>query len=83
MLADLSMTKEATIAHIHSVVSIFKLRPFRTFNLAVYSCIKGHVVLLLYNPAFLLTLLFSLTLAVYDIIYIIWAEQGCSIDLDL
>ncbi len=67
----------------HPIVSIFKLRPSRTFNLTVYSCIKGHVVFLPYNPAFLLTLLPSLTLAVYDIIRIIWAEQGCSTDLDL
>ncbi len=77
------MAEEAAIACVHPIVSILKLRPSGAFNPAAYSHIKGHTVLLLENPAPLLTLLPSPTLVLYDVIHIIWAGQGRSIDLDL
>ncbi len=82
-LADLSMAEEATIACAHPVVSILKLRPSRAFNPAAYSHIKGHIVLLPQNSAPLLTLLPSPTLALHDVIRIVWTGQGRSTDLDL
>lgn len=77
------MAEEAAIARAHPVVSILKLRPSGAFNPAAYSCIKGHAVLLPQNPTPLLTLLPSPTLALHDIIRIVWAAQGCPADLDL
>lgn len=47
MLADLPITKQVFIACIHLFVSIFKLKLSETCNLIAYSCIKGHMVLLL------------------------------------
>ncbi len=82
-LADLSMAEEAAIARVHPVVSILKLRPSGAFNPAAYPRIKGHVVLPPQNPALLLTLLPSPTLALHDVIYIVWARQRCPTDLDL
>ncbi len=70
-LADLSMAEEAAIARAHPVVSIFKLRSSGAFNLVIYSRIKDHTVLLPQNPALLLTLLLSSTLALYDVIRIV------------
>ncbi len=82
-LADLSMAEEAAIACAYPVVSILKLRPFGVFNPAAYSYIKGHIVLLPQNPASLLTLFPSQTLALYDVIRLVRAGQGCPTDLDL
>ncbi len=71
VLANLFMTKKVTIACAHPVVSILKLRFSKAFNPAVYSCIKGHTVLLPQNPAPLLTLLPFPTLALYNVIRIV------------
>ncbi len=71
VLALLFMAKEVAIAHAHLVVSIFILRPSGAFNLTAYFYIKDHIVLLLQNPAFLLTLFPSSTLALYNIIFIV------------
>ncbi len=83
ILADLSLAKEAAIACAHPVMSILKLRPFRVFNPATYSCIKGHAILFPQNPAPLLNLLPSPTLALHDVIHIVWAGQGRPTDFDL
>ena len=74
-LVDLSMAKEITIARMHPVISILKLRPSKTFNPAAYSDIKMHVVFLPQNLALLLTLLPSLILAMYNVICIVWVGQ--------
>ncbi len=71
VLADFFLVKEAAIACAYPIVSIMKLRPFEAFNPTVYSCIKGHTILFLQNPASLLNLFSSLTLALHDVIYII------------
>ncbi len=71
VLANLSMAKEAAIARTYLVMSILKLRPSRAFNLAAYTHIKGHAVLLPPNPAPLLNLLLSPTLVLHDVIRII------------
>ncbi len=73
-LVDLFMAEEAAIARMHLVVSILKLRPSGTFNLAAYSCIKGHVVIFPQNPTLLLTLLLSSTLALHDVRHISWVR---------
>ncbi len=82
-LVDLSMAEEAAIARTHPIVSILKLRPCGAFNPTAYSRIKDHMVLLPQNQAPLLTLLPSPTLALRDVICIVWARQGRSTDLDL
>ncbi len=73
VLADLSLAEKAAIACANPVVSILKLRPSGAFNPVAYSYIKGHVVLLLQNPALLLNLLPSPTLALHNVIRIVWA----------
>ncbi len=83
VLADLSLAEEAAIACAHPIVSILKLRPSEAFNPAAYSCIKGHAVLLPQNPAPLLNLLPSPTLALHDVIRIVWVGQGRPTDSDL
>lgn len=47
----------------------------KALNLKAYSCIKNKAVPLLQNSTLLLTLFSSPTLALYDVIRIIWAEQ--------
>ena len=72
-LVDLSMAEKAAIACAHLFVSILKLCSSEIFNLAAYSGIKGHAVLFPQNLAPLLTLLHSLTLALHNILYNLWA----------
>ncbi len=83
VLADLSLTKEAAIARAHPIVSILKFRPFGAFNPAAYSRIKGHAVLLPQNLAPLLNLLPSPTLALHNVIRIVWVGQRRPTDFDL
>ena len=82
-LVDLFMTKKVVIAHAHPVISILKLKPSGTFNPAAYSGIKRYAVLLPQNPTPLLTLFPSPTLALHDVIRIIWARWGGPTNLDL
>ncbi len=83
VLADLSMVEEAAIARAHLFVSILKLRPSGAFNPTSYSRIKGHTVPLLQDLAPLLIILPSPSLALHDVIHIVWAGQGRPTDLDL
>ncbi|MCJ1349551.1 hypothetical protein MMC31_007792 [Peltigera leucophlebia] len=82
-LGNFSMAEEAANARVHPVMSILKLRPSGTFNPAAYSGIKGHAVFLLQNLTPLLTLLPSPTLALHDVIRIVWVGRGRSTNLDL
>lgn len=83
VLADLSLAKKAVIAYAHPVVSIFKLKLSGGFNPIAYSRIKSHAVLLPQNPAPLLNLLPFPTLALHNVIHIIWADQRRPTDSDL
>ncbi len=71
ILANFSMAKEVAIICAYPVVFILKLRPSRAFNPIAYTCIKNHTVLFPQNLVLLLNLLFSLTLALYNVICII------------
>ena len=82
-LADLSMAKKATIVCAHPVIFILKIRPSKTFNLVAYSGIKGYTVLFLQNLSFLLILFPFPTLALYDVIRIVWARRRRFINFDL
>lgn len=83
ILADLSMAKEVTITCACPVVSILKLRLSGAFNLTIYTCIKGHAILFPQNLVFLLNLLSSPTLALYDVIRIVQVSQECPTNFDL
>lgn len=82
-LGHLFIAKKAAIAYVHLVVSILKFRPSRTFNPAANSGIKGHAVFPPQNSAHLLTFLPFPTLALHDIIRIVWAERRHLTNLDL
>ncbi|MCJ1347504.1 hypothetical protein MMC31_005729 [Peltigera leucophlebia] len=79
----LSIAEEAAIARAHPVVSILKLRPNGAFNPSAYHRIKGHAILLPQNPAPLLNILPSPTLALHDVIRIVWSGAGHPTDYDL
>ena len=70
-LVDLSIAKEAAIAHAYPVVFISKLRPCGIFKLAAYFDIIKYAVFLLENPAPLLTFLPSPTLVLHNVICIV------------
>ncbi len=74
VIDDFSMAEKVAIACMYWVVFILKLRPSGAFNSATYFCIKGYAVLFLQNPALLLTPLSSQTLALHNVIHIIWVE---------
>lgn len=69
------MAEEAVIACAHPVISILKLRPKDSFKSTVYYRIKEHTVLFSQNPSSVLTLLLSLKLAVYNLIYVVWYRE--------
>lgn len=83
MLANLRMVKEATITYAHAVMSVLELRYFGAFNPAAYFCINGYIVLLPHNRVLFLTLFSSLTLALHDIICIVWTKERRFTDLKL
>ncbi len=83
VLADFFLVEEAAIARTHPVMSILKLRLSGAFNPATYSRIKGHAILFPQNPTPLLNLLPSPTLALHDVIRIVWVGQGRPTDSDL
>lgn len=76
------MAKQVAITYIYPVMSTLKLKPSSAFNLAAYFCIKGNMISLLQNLAPMLTLLFFLTLALYNIIQIAWKREGSPTNLD-
>lgn len=74
VLADFSIVEEAAIICVYPILFILKLKLFEIFNPAAYSGIKGYAVLFSHNPALLLIFFPSPTLALHDIICIVWAR---------
>lgn len=77
------MAEKAAIVCIYLVVFILKLWSFKIFNPVVYSDIKEHLVFLLQNLALLLTFFLFSSLALYNIMCIVWAKRKYFTNLDL